>query len=222
LKSKRENGRSPASHSWKRVFGSFLAAYGLIWIAVLIGFVSLSYPLLKRFATDQMEIRLRTDAALAEEYMTAMGADTDSCRPILAQVCRRLSQPSLLDAHLTLFSPKAEAIADSRFENPLAFRSSGRPEVRAALRKKVGTAIRYSRMDRRRMAFLAYPHVHLGEVAGVIRIGIPYDSIDGAIWILYLKIAMSGLGLTVVAASCSTLLRGFYPFPRRSDPDAPI
>jgi hypothetical protein len=201
-------------NSPKKVFGTFLAAYGLTWVAVLIGFVSLSYPLVQRFATDQMEKRLRTNAALADEYLSVIGADTDSCWPILSQVCRRLSQPAILDAHLTLFSPGAVAIADSRFENPLAIRSMGRPEVRAALRKKVGMVIRYSQMDQQKFAYFAYPHIHLGEVAGVIRIGIPYAAIDNSIWSLYLEIALSGLGLAVAAAACSALFWAFYPFPR--------
>jgi hypothetical protein len=197
------NSRTATMHG---VFGRFAAVYGILWMAVLIGFAGISYPLMKKFAENQIEERLRTNAALIEEYISSLGAYSEAYRPVLAQVCRRLSQPNLLDAQVTLFSPKAEAIADSRLENPLIAHPGKRPEIDAALNKEVGASIRYSELDRRRMAFVAFPHVHLGKVESVIRVGVPYASIDSALWVAYFKIAVAGLGLAVVAAALSSLM----------------
>lgn len=195
------------------VYRRFLLAYGIIWFAVWIGFVSLSYPMLEGFEVREVESRLRADAALTEEYVSAVGAFSGPYEPVLEQVCKRLGEPSMLNAHVTFFSAKAEAIADSRYENPLAIRSLKRPEVLSALRKKVGTSVRYSQMDRREMAFVAFPHVHLGEVTSVVRIGIPFESLESRLWVLYLKIAFSGFLLAVIAATLSTLYWHFKDAP---------
>lgn len=202
--------------SGSEVYLRFLLIYGIIWSAVWIGFVSLSFPLFKRFEEGQLERRLRADAALTEEYISAVGAFSGTYRPVLEQVCKRLGEPSLLDAHVTFFSTKAEAIADSRFENPLAIRSLKRPEVLSALHKQVATSIRYSQMDRRKMAFVAYPHIHLGEVKSVIRIGVPYESLESPLWRLYFKIAFAGFVLALIAASLSTLYWHFRDVPTPS------
>jgi hypothetical protein len=58
------------------------------------------------------------------------------------------------------------------------------------------------------MAFLALPHIHLGEVQGVIRVGIPYTAADDSPWWAYVKIAAAGLGLSIITASFTVLYRG--------------
>jgi len=209
---RRTTGESPCL---ARLFGRFTAIYGLIWTAVLIGFAGVSYPFFEDFAKDQSERGLRTNAALAEEYISAIGAYSKAYRPVLEQICRRLSQPGMLNARVTVFSPRSEIIADSRSGNPLAVKPAGGPEVEAALGKEVGTSIRYSRSDRKRMAFAAYPHVHLGKVESVIRIGIPYASFASGLWRAYAWIAAAGLGLSIVAAALSSLFIFYRPGERQ-------
>ncbi|HKP96897.1 MAG TPA: hypothetical protein VJ385_14170 [Fibrobacteria bacterium] len=188
------------------LFIRFLLTYSIIWIAVLIGFISVSMPIMREYTEDQINKRLLSNAAILDEYLGASGAFTKNNRPELDLICKRLDSARMRGTWITLFSPNSEILADSRRPNPKPKTIRSRPEVSQAMRNSIGTSIRYSDIAHRRMAFLAYPHVWLGEVQGVVRIGIPYSSLKEPLWYAYLKIAVAGFGLAVIAATCSCMI----------------
>jgi hypothetical protein len=63
------------------------------------------------------------------------------------------------------------------------------------------------------MAFVAYPHIHLGEVASVVRIGVPCESLEFPLWKLYLKIAFAGFALALIAATLNCFYWHFRRLP---------
>ncbi len=191
------------------IFGRYCLCYGSIWAAVLLGFIGISHPLLKRFADRQVKARLLSDAAIIDEYLGTAGAFTPNNREVLDQFCKRLNRPAIGDEWVTLFSDKSEVLADSKMPNPVAERILARPEVAGALKDSASYSVRYSPIARRRMALLAIPHVHLGEAHGVVRVGLPYSSVDDSLWWAYVKIAAAGLGMSIIAASFSSLYQGF-------------
>jgi len=192
--------------SLERLFGRFFFGFLSIWVILFSSFIFMTLPILRNLIMDQANKRLETNAVLLDEYLSSMGAFSETSRSKLDMTCKRLNGPNLLDAWITIFSPKQEVIADSRISNPMEERMHSRPEVESAMENSVGTDIRYSSIARTRMAFVAYPHIKLGAVDGVIRLGIPFSSLDNPLWWTYMKIGLAGIGLTFVAAAAGSLI----------------
>ena len=196
---------------------NWLLGFSSAWILIWLSFSFLSFSMVKGYATRQLKMRLQTSASVADAYLYGNHYGDNYPGPSLDSLCRTLGDPSFLDAWITFFDRKAEVVADSRNDSPLSVRPHGRPEVRAALRNKIGFTIRYSDLAHRRMAFLAYPRRSGQEVSSVLRIGVPYTPIEDALWLLYLRLGGAGLGFAVIAASLTSLVHRFQRSPARPD-----
>jgi hypothetical protein len=170
-------------------------------MATLGAFAWMSEGILSRDWNRSLMTRLESEAALLEEYLSSNNSFQDHSS--LERLCRSLNIPRRHGERVSIFNPDGRIIADSRSGAAFQRRTSGsqaRPEVAKALEKEVGRNIRFSRGSNRTMAFVAYPHVHLGAVTGVIRLGTPVSGWRNPVWMAYLKIAAVGILFSLLAA----------------------
>lgn len=108
------------------------------------------------------------------------------------------------DTRITMILPSGRVIGDSAEEPARMENHADRPEVAAALAGRVGTSVRFSHTVQTPMMYVAVPVESPG--AGVVRVALPLDAIDGILRDIYRRIALGGLGVAVLAAALSLFI----------------
>jgi len=170
-----------------RLFLSYLALITLVVATLTAGSeVVLRQPLTEVAAAD-----LRNELRLARALHERSSLPADSLADRLAALSGR---------RVTLISPTGAVLGDSERDGPALVRMENhatRPEVRAALAGRVGTAVRASASVGRRMVYVAGPAAR-GEV---IRLAVPLAEIDATVN----RVRRGILGVGVVALGLAVL-----------------
>jgi two-component system phosphate regulon sensor histidine kinase PhoR len=152
-----------------------LALYGIVFILVL--FVTdwtLSHVLQKR-DLQNLQSSLSRQSILICEIATPLLKDASQLQ---AEV-KKLTAGT--DLRITVIDPGGVVLADSS-EPATAIAAmdnhATRPEMAAALRKKMGVAIRYSMTLSTRMLYVAVPVLDHAAVLGVVRTSMPITRVD--------------------------------------------
>jgi signal transduction histidine kinase len=147
---------------------------------------------LARTAED-LEARARLVEGELHEQLAAGGGAT------LDAACKRLGRAAA--TRITVVLPDGRVAGDSE-EMPAAMGGhADRPEVRAALSGRTGSATRYSATLREDMMYVAVPVADgTGRVAAVVRTAIPLTHVRQVIRLIYLQIGLGGLAVAVLAA----------------------
>ncbi len=118
--------------------------------------------------------------------------------PALDRICKEVAETA--DTRVTVILPDGRVAGDSR-ENPAVMDNHlNRPEVRQALRRPAGAAIRYSRTLEKDMMYVAIPVRVSGQVRAVLRTAVNIAAIDGRLAILRIKLLIWGGAIALLAA----------------------
>ena len=177
-------------------------------VVVLLGVVIYGYldRMTKRYQTNEMTQELLQEAGLAR--MVANGAIRDLRRdaPALAgNISRELK------ARVTIIAWDGEVVGDSEVP-PERFAELdnhiGRPEIRDAIAKGVGSSIRYSETLRNDMLYAALPFRSATGQDAVLRLALSMSSINAAKHEFRAVLGWSLLAAAITVVFFSNLLAG--------------
>jgi two-component system, OmpR family, phosphate regulon sensor histidine kinase PhoR len=186
----------------KSFFGQICLA--LLFIAVLsviaiTWIVSRSWGdfYLEELAGD-LEARARLISVLVSEKLEQGRADE------LQALCREWGR--LTDTHLTVVLTGGRVAGDSLMDPGVMGNYGDLPEVRAALSGTVGKEQRLEPVHNHTMMYVAVPVVQHGKTVAVVRAALPVSLVRQTLTAVYLKVALGGLGILLMAAGLSLVL----------------
>jgi two-component system, OmpR family, phosphate regulon sensor histidine kinase PhoR len=145
-----------------------------------------------------LEARARLAAVQVGEKLAR--GETDR----LDALCKDLGK--LTQTRLTVVMANGRVAGDSLGDIATMGDHGGRPEIRAALEGKVGSAQRVSSIQDQSMMYVAVPVPARGETLAVVRTSLPLSHIRQALAMVYLKVGLGSLGIILLAAGLSLVL----------------
>ena len=166
----------------------FIAIYGAVFIAVLLIIDGTLTHFLEKHDFNQLQDSLVHQSILLRELIQPefqAGNTFDVSKgtlPVSAKLqplVQKLSRETRI--RITLINSAGLVLADSS-EDPKSLshmdNHATRPEIVAALKKEIGTSIRYSMTLDSRMLYVAIPVLQGPKVIGVIRTAMPLQQVD--------------------------------------------
>jgi len=142
---------------------------------------------------------LANRARLVEAHLQEIRPAPDDRQ--LHEICRKSGR--LISTRLTVILASGQVAGDSQEDPGRMDNHADRPEFREAMEGRVGVSTRFSFTVGHNMMYVAVPWRQSGSLRGVVRAALPMKAIDGAIWSLYQKVALGGLGMALLAALLS-------------------
>ncbi|MFW6122603.1 MAG: ATP-binding protein [Thermodesulfobacteriota bacterium] len=112
----------------------------------------------------------------------------------------------LTDTHLTVVLADGRVVGDSRQDPGTMGNYGDIPEIREALAGEVGKDQRDATLREPDTLFVAVPVRLQGQIAAVVRAALPVSVAGQTLTAVYLKVAIGGLGLILLAAGLSLIL----------------
>ena len=138
---------------------------------------------------------IAADFAAAPERM-----QTDEAQPRGEMLARESG------LRVTLVRRSGAVVADSE-EHPTRMDNHGdRPEIRDAWRGAYGVSVRRSGTVKKDMMYVAVPIVVDGKRVASARVSLSLASIDASIQVMFVQLALAGLGFIVVAGALSIFM----------------
>ncbi len=123
--------------------------------------------------THTVERRLISEARLlAGELATVAPADLVR---FASEADRRA------EARVTLIDPRGVVLAESQHSPETMENHANRPEVREALKGRIGTSVRHSATLDRDLCYVAYPITYRGQPGFALRLAVPLEDLDSAV-----------------------------------------
>ncbi len=183
----------------KRLLWQIYPSYLLIILMSLLAVSWIAAGFLRQLYLTEIRQHLKSQAGLVEREMREIISAGESAA--VNRLCRELSQT--VGARITIILPSGKVMGDSQ-EDPVRMDNhADRSEVMAALDGQAGISSRYSHTLRKEMMYLAIPHIRGNGISAVIRLAIPITSIRQALKGFYLKLALAGLLIALLAAAVS-------------------
>jgi two-component system phosphate regulon sensor histidine kinase PhoR len=173
------------------------SAYLVIIVLSIVLVGGYASSTLKKFYLHKTAEDLEVRARLIEREVAA--TFTEKNRESLDELSKSLGKVTSM--RITLILPTGEVVGDSDKDPRMMEDHSSRPEVKEALAGKTGVYTRYSDTLRKEMMYVAIPAWREGVVVGVVRTSIPLTEINKAMGSVYLKIALFGLVIIIVAVA---------------------
>lgn len=179
-----------------QLFPSFLLVTVLA-LAAVSWYVSDS---LNEFYLLQTARDLEARARLVAQQVS--GRSTETEMPYFDRLSKELGRR--IGTRITLILSSGRVVGDSAEEPDRMENHADRPEVATALAGRVGRSVRFSHTLQKKMMYVAVPVESRGVRA--VRVALPLDAIDTALWNVYRRIALGGLGVAVLAGALSFLV----------------
>ncbi|MDO6508594.1 ATP-binding protein [Colwellia sp. 4_MG-2023] len=169
---------------------SFISLLAIVMIA-LWSFKSFYY---QERALD-LEIRAKI---LAPEFSRLIQAKR---YPEIQNKAQQLGDDSF--TRITIILPSGLVLGDNKKSPKIMDNHIGRPEIEQALMTGKGLAIRYSDTISTDAMNFAMPIIEQDILIGFIRTSTPLDTLQNALWIIYYKISIGFIILTVITVFAS-------------------
>jgi two-component system, OmpR family, phosphate regulon sensor histidine kinase PhoR len=173
-----------------RLFPAFILI-GVICLVAGTWYTARSW---RTFYLEATAADLENRARLVETYLQDMRPAPDETQ--VNEICRKLGH--LTSTRLTVILASGKVVGDSQEAPGLMDNHADRPEFREARQGRVGVSTRFSFTLGHNMMYVAVPWGQPGQPRGVVRAALPMQAIAGAIQALYLKVALSGLGVALL------------------------
>ena len=148
--------------------------------------------------TGDLEARARLASVLVREKLQQGRAEE------IQALSRELDR--LTDTHLTVVLADGRVVGDSRQDPGTMGNYGDIPEIREALAGEVGKDRRDATLREPDTLYVAVPVRLQGQVVAVVRAALPVSVISQTLTAVYLKVAIGGLGLLLLAAGLSLIL----------------
>lgn len=174
-------------------FWRLYAALAMLVIVTAVGIGALIIGQLQRGFTEQIAVRLRTEAAALVPLAFRAFADGEDVQRLVNDVGRSSS------TRVTLIAPDGRVVADSG-EQPARMENHGdRPELVAAFRDGTGMAQRFSDTLRRNFMYVAVRVDRDDAALGAVRVAVPLSEIDAEMARLRREV-IRGAAISMLAA----------------------
>jgi two-component system phosphate regulon sensor histidine kinase PhoR len=180
----------------RRLIWQLYPSYLVLVLCAVLAVSWFATDFMRRFYLDH----LRTTLAYHGRIMQARIAD--DLVPLAPQRLDRDCKAAAAEipVRFTVILPDGVVVADSE-EDPRKMDNHGnRPEIRAALDGRAGHSERHSTTLNQRMMYVAAPVTREGRLLAVMRTALPLTTIDEALKAVYVKMAVAGLLIAVLAA----------------------
>jgi two-component system phosphate regulon sensor histidine kinase PhoR len=186
----------------RRLIWHLYPSYLLIILVSLVAVTWHASFSTRNFFLEQKEIELQSHAYLFENqilpYLDAFDEDS------IDLLCKQAAQNS--SVRITVILPSGRVVGDSEADPAIMDNHADRPEFKAALSGRQGTATRYSRTLDKDFMYLGLPIRENNELAAVVRVSVPLDIIDIEINNMQRRIILGGLIIAVFAAIVSLIV----------------
>jgi two-component system, OmpR family, phosphate regulon sensor histidine kinase PhoR len=187
----------------------FFPAFTLIAVICLVAGTWYTARLWRTFYLGETAGGLENRARLVEIYLQDVRPGPDEMH--LQEICRKLGR--LTSTRFTIILPSGKVVGDSQEDHKNMDNHADRPEFQEAMQGRVGVSTRFSFTLGHNMMYVAVPWRPKDQPMGVVRAAFPMKAIEGAMKALYLKVALGGLGVALLAA-----VLGFFIARRISEP----
>ncbi|MBW1916946.1 MAG: HAMP domain-containing protein [Deltaproteobacteria bacterium] len=186
----------------KRLLWHLYPSYLIITIISLVAVTWYISRVWEQLYLKQMALDLGDQASLlAMQVQKRLGsyqvAEIDA-------LCKSWGQAS--HTRFTIILPSGQVLGDSHQDPAEMDNHADRPEIQGALAGQTVTITRKSYTLNQYMMYVALPHKEQGQVSGVVRAAIPVTTIDQALKAIYVKIALGGLAIALIAAALSLFI----------------
>lgn len=154
--------------------------------------------LTRELYSSQIRSELASGCALVEKALGHALETGD--RRIVDPLTKRLGQDA--GRRVTVIAPDGTVLGESEEDPALMDNHAGRPEVAAALRGNLGTAVRYSDTLGADMMYSARAVHRDGKLWGVVRTGVALSSIEAVEATLFRRAAWSAAVVAFLAMVC--------------------
>ena len=192
----------------KRLFWRLLGSYLFITTFVLIAALLFSSWALKEFYFRQIASNLESSANLVKIQLGTVFSDNNID---INKKCEVFGQSS--GTRITLVDSSGNVLCDSDENSANMENHADRPEVKAAMAKKTGTAIRYSHTLNKEMVYVAVPAEDGKSVVSAVRTSMPLSSAGHALGTIYKKLLAGSVLIALVAAFLSFVLSRWIIYP---------
>jgi two-component system, OmpR family, phosphate regulon sensor histidine kinase PhoR len=193
----------------RRLIWQLYPSYLVLVLCAVLAVSWFATDFMRRFYVNQ----LRTTLAYHGQIMEArIAADLmPLSRERLDQDCKTAA--AKIPVRFTVILPNGVVVADSEKDPHKMDNHRNRPEIRTAFDGAVGHSERYSITLKQKMMYVAAPITREGRLLAVLRTSLPVTTIDEALKAVYLKMAVAGLLIAILAAGV-----GLYASRRISHP----
>jgi two-component system phosphate regulon sensor histidine kinase PhoR len=183
----------------RRLLWHLFITYLIIALFALIAVTWYASDSFKNYSLQQTAVDLEIMGHLSEGQLVPLLKLND--HQSIQTKCDDFKQSS--GARFTVIAPSGVVIADSE-EDPAVMDNHGdRPEVLAALKEGYGQSIRYSYTLGQNMMYVAVAIRDSKVIIGILRISLPITSIESELNSVYVRVALAGLAVAILAALVS-------------------
>jgi two-component system phosphate regulon sensor histidine kinase PhoR len=193
----------------KKLVWRLFPAFILIALICLVAGTWYTASSWRKFYLGETAGDLENRARLVEIYLQDVRPAPDAIQ--VNEISQKLGK--LTSTRLTVILASGKVAGDSQEDPKRMDNHADRPEFREAMQGKVGLSTRFSFTLGHNMMYVAVPWRQKDQPMGVVRASLPMKAIEGAIWALYLKVALGGLLLAFLVA-----VLGFFIARRISGP----
>ena len=187
----------------KRLLWKIYPTYLLITIFTLLAIGWYASRTLQNFYHREVRSDLEARTRLIDLYLSQyLNSPSHDKIDKVCEVIRNISSTAI-----ALIRPDGSVACDSEVGESYIANQSAFIEVHEALHGRTGYAIRYDdSFQRRKMMYLALPHVHNEKVTALVRSAIPVNSIDATLEAILFRLLLGGLSVGVIAAIVSLVI----------------
>jgi len=186
----------------RRLLWKLYPTYLGVILLCTAGLGAIALPFFKAFYEQQTADRLLDTARLVAAELGEHFPTLD--REGVAALCN--SRGKSADARLTVILTGGEVLGDSDEDPERMENHANRPEVREAIARGRGTAIRPSTTLGIYMMYVAIPLKRDEQVVAVVRAAVPLGAVNRALAAVYLRVLMGGLVVALAAAGVGMLV----------------
>jgi len=186
----------------KIIWKFFFIQTVLILISLIIIGIYVSFSF-KEYYIRAITTQLKSNALLIRDIVKADIQEKDIER--LNLLIERLGRE--INTRLTIINPEGIVLGDSE-ENPQKMENhSDRPEIKEAIKGRIGKSSRYSTTLKKDMMYLAMPIRDANHrLIGVVRISLPLDELQDRVGQIYRIIGWGGLMAVIISLGISFAL----------------
>ncbi len=156
---------------------------------------------LRIFYVNQMTASLESQSYLIQPRISQLLAEGDFAT--LKGYCTEAGKS--VPTRLTVVDLQGRVLCDSSHDPATMGNHSDRPEIKRALKEKVGSSQRYSATLKQLMLYVAVPLISQGRTTGVLRTSIPLTSINKELRHLFAGMSL-GIIVVIILAGGVTLM----------------
>ncbi|MFH1076786.1 MAG: ATP-binding protein [Pseudomonadota bacterium] len=175
----------------------------IITLVVALGFIALfALNTIRHFYIDETFADLEARALLLRKIVAAPLLQKEN--NIIDSLCKKLGKEA--SNRITIALSSGEVVGDSDKDPSVMESHADRPEIKAAISGATGKSIRFSPIYKQDMICVAVPVEADDKVVAVVRVAMPVASLQSALHVIYIQIALAGIMVLLLASAVGLMV----------------